>query len=109
MTLAELEERLQRRIVEADEMNSEARVGDVLRVVLSELTELDVSSVPGHMLDTRQAASVLGVKPKTIANWAAEGRFQGAEKTSGKKGKWIIPAEAVGNAKKYQRIKLWEP
>ena len=109
MTVAEFRQLLERRVADADAMNSEAPVGDVLRVVLSELTELDVSSLPGHMLDTRQVASVLGLKPKTIANWAAEGRFQGAEKTSGRKGKWVIPAEAVGNAKEHQRRKLWTP
>lgn len=46
-------------------------------------------------IDTERAASMLGVTPKTVANWCAAGKFAGAQKTGSARGKWTIPRDAV--------------
>ena len=107
MRIAEYQERLELRVRDAEQMNASAPVADVLRAVLRELSEIHASSHLGRMLNTRQVAEILGVKPKTIANWAAAGRFAGAKKTSGVKGNWSIPVEEVKRANERPRQKLW--
>lgn len=108
MTLADLRERLERRAREAERVNATAPVAAVVRDILSELADVSVSTISGCRLNTEQTAKILGVKPKTIAHWAARGRFLGAFKTSGRQGKWTIPIEAIKQTPKSGRPKLWE-
>ena len=108
MTIAEYRKQLERRIADADAMNATAPVADVLRAVLRELSELVSVGVLGGRLTTEQVGTALGVKPKTVAHWAASGRFPGASKTPGKKGRWTIPSDAIlsesANARKRPKL-----
>ncbi len=68
MTLADLRARLEGRVADADRMGATAKVGDVLRVVLSELADADGQDAPGtpdRLLDVAAAAS-LGVRPRWL-------------------------------------------
>lgn len=76
--------------------------GAALTLTVRELREAleDAPAVPAEdtnpdRLDTEAAARRLGVKPKTVANWCAAGRFSGAMKTGAARGKWTIPVDAV--------------
>lgn len=109
MRIAEYRERLECRVRDAEQINATAPVANVLRVVIRELSVIDASTYPGRIVNTLEAAELLGVKPKTVANWAASGRFPGASKTSGSNGNWTIPLEEVSKAGNRKRPKLWKP
>ena len=112
MTLADLLANLDRRCNDAKRVHATAPVADVLRVVIHELEQVNTERPFGRLLDSREAARVLGLKPKTVANHCAAGQFPGARKTStGKGGRWRIPAvevyEAAGHTPSLGP-RLWE-
>ena len=95
MTLPELLQDLERRAREAETIGASAPLAAVYRLVMGELRRLDAADV-AVSYDANGAARLLGVSPKTVANWCAAGKFEGARKTGGAGGgKWVIPATAV--------------
>ena len=70
-------------------------LGEFCRDVVRDLATLD-DAMP-RFYDTREFARLRGgVKPKTVTNWCGQGKISGAFKTStGKGGKWQIPAKAL--------------
>jgi hypothetical protein len=68
---------------------------EVYRLFAGELTQLtDIEATP-MSVDTGEAARMIGVASKTVANWCAAGTFPGARKTGGRGGKWIVPVVDV--------------
>ena len=112
MRLAELVIVYERRRLEAHRQRSQAPLEAVYGAVLEELRALDGFETPDRMMNTAEAAGVLAVAPKTVAKWAAEGRFPRAQKTS-ECGEWRIPAREVyglaGHPTPHQakRPRLW--
>ena len=98
MRLADVVQRLEGRARDAEAMDSTARIADVLRAVLRDLEQVDLSGLQPRYVASHEAARMLGMKPKTIANWCNAGRFSGAIKSSGRAGKWLIPAAEVYKA-----------
>ena len=94
MTLSELMADYERRRGEADRHSASAPLATVYALVLEELRALDRIAIPDRMMGTGEAATVLALAPKTVAKWAAEGRFHGAQKTS-EGGEWRLPARSV--------------
>lgn len=73
-----------------------APVAEVYRQFARELMGLDGVGDEPLYVDTNRAALMLGVSPKTVANWCSAGRFEGARKTGeGHGGKWVIPLTAI--------------
>ena len=113
MTITELIRQYERLGLEADRVGALAQLARVYASFVEELRS--VSSVEGfdRMMSTMEAASALGVKPKTIANWCADGRFPGAKKTSPKRGRWKIPSGDVyaffGKKNGSSPPRLWTP
>lgn len=97
MKLAELVAEYERRRLEARRHGATAPLATIYGVVLDELRSVDGHASPDRMMDTGEAARVLSLAPKTVARWAAAGRFPGARKTS-EGGEWRIPARAVYEA-----------
>jgi hypothetical protein len=95
MRLEELMTLYERRAAEAREHGSTAPLERVYALVLEDLRRLDGVGSPDRVMDTAEAASALGVRPKTVRSWCGEGRFAGARRTSGKTGEWRIPAAEV--------------
>ena len=94
MTIEELEREWERRREDARRCGYTAPVANVYAVALEDLRSLDGNLSPDRMMKTTEAARILGVAPKTIASWAADGRFAGARKTSSS-GEWRLPSRAV--------------
>lgn len=73
-----------------------APVADVYRQFSRELLELEAAGEGPSYVDTERAALMLGVSPKTVANWCTARRFEYARKTGeGRGGKWVIPVRAI--------------
>ncbi len=94
MTVSELLEAYQRRHKEALEVGATAPVAKLYRTVIEDLKGLNGTPTASRLLNTSDAAGLLGVKRKTVAKWAREGRLRGAMKTSGD-GVWLIPSASV--------------
>jgi hypothetical protein len=92
--LSELMADYERRRVEAERHGATAPVATVYALILEEIRAIDGVASPDRMMTTAEAADVRAVAPKTIAKWAAEGRFEGAQKTS-EAGEWRLPARSV--------------
>ena len=95
MTVPELIRQYERLRLDADRVGSTASLARVYGTFLEELRS--VGSIEGveRMMNTAEAANELGVEPKTVANWCADGRFPGAKKTSPRRGRWRIPSRDV--------------
>jgi hypothetical protein len=64
---------------------------------LRELGELKRADTAPLYLNTADAATQLGVKPKTIIHYCEQGILPGARKTGRNGGgRWIIPVDALG-------------
>ena len=94
MKLPELVLEYERRRLEAQRHGSTAPLATIYGVVLDELRALDGIAFADRLVDTTEAAGILSVAPKTVARWAADGRFPGARKTSDE-GEWRLPAREV--------------
>jgi Helix-turn-helix domain len=95
VTLPELLQDLERRAREAEAIGASAPLATVYRQLVGDLRQLDAADV-AVSYDANGAAHLLGVSPKTVANWCAAGKFAGARKTGGAGGgKWVVPATAV--------------
>ena len=94
MTLDELTTHYEQRRAEAERHAATAPLATVYALVLEDLRSLDGVAISDRMMTTAEAAAVLTVAPKTVAKWTAEGRFEGARKTSGA-GQWRLPARSV--------------
>ena len=94
MTLAELVVEYEQRRHEAQRHCAMAPLAATYGVVLEELRAVDGIAMQDRLMDTVEAASVLSLAPKTVAKWAAAGRFSGAHKTS-EAGEWRLPSRAV--------------
>lgn len=114
MTLQELITEYSRRMSEAQRHGYTAPAGQLYAVVLEDLRFLDGVGSPNRMVNSGEAGRILGVAPKTVRAWCAEGRFPGARKTS-VGGEWRIPASEVYHevgAPEPERTsspKLWTP
>ena len=95
MTVPELIRQYERLQLDADRVGATASLARVCGTFLEELRSVGTAPASERMLSTSEAADALGVEPKTIANWAADGRFPGAKKTSPKRGRWRIPSRDV--------------
>lgn len=113
MTLAELISQYERRRLDAERYSASAPLAKVFSEVLHDLRQVDGMDGVDRMLTTDEAAELLGVARKTIAKWAADGRFPNAQKTSDG-GEWRIPARDVYSAlgRKSEPVgsipRLWE-
>lgn len=98
MSLDRLRTKYRRLIAESERLDSRAPVHRVLSMVLEDLDEWEaggLGDVP-ETLSTREAANYWGVTAKTVARWCAEGRVEGAFKSSGHpRARWRLPAETV--------------
>ena len=113
MTLADLISQYERRRLDAERYSASAPLAQVFSEMLRDLRQVDGMDAVDRMLTTDDAAEVLGVARKTVAKWAADGRFPNAQKTS-EGGEWRIPAGDVYSALGRQKEpagsipKLWE-
>lgn len=94
MSVAELIEVYERRRAEADRVRATAPLADVYRMVIEELRDLESGKASGRWLSAAEAAQILGVDRKTVAIWAAQGRFPGATKARAT-GDWSLPVAGV--------------
>lgn len=114
MRLTNLLDRLERQRDHHAELKTRAPVHTVLTWVIEDLRRIDGEGQGREFLDTAEAADRLGVTRRTVQNWARDGRFPGADKTS-TEGVWCIPAKEVraalnADAEDGEEIeKLWEP
>ena len=92
--LSELRAVYEGRRAEAARHGASAPLATVYALILEELSALDGAAIADRMMGTAEAAMVLAVAPRTAAKWAAEGRFDGAQKTS-EGGEWRVPAKSV--------------
>lgn len=116
MDLPELMEEYERRRAEGARHGARAPVAKVYGLVLEELRQLDGTPDRGRLVTTGEAAEILGVSAKTVRRWIGDGRFPGAEKTSGNGGgEWRIPVQEVYRAAgedpggDTSTPRLWEP
>lgn len=115
MTPEELIREYERRLQDAQRFGTLAPLDKAIVAFLEDLRHLDGVGTPERLMDTGEAAEILGLSQKTVRKWLRVGRFPGAQKTNGKEGEWRIPAREVhaeaGNTKSQRTLspKLWVP
>ncbi len=96
MTLADLLRVLERRKADAERVQASAPLATVYAEMLDLLRQVDGTQRLTGYVNTREAARMLGVKPKTVTHWCEKGRFPGARKSGlNGGGIWLIPASEV--------------
>ena len=113
MTVPELIRQYERLRLDAERVGATAPLARVYATFIEELRSAGSGGGSESMMSSKEAASELGVEPKTVANWCADGRFPGAKKTSPKRGRWRIPSRDVyaffGAKNGNGSPKLWTP
>lgn len=113
MTVPELIRQYERLRLDAERVGATAPLAKVYAAFIEELRSAGNVGGSERMMSTTEAASELGVEPKTIANWCADGRFPGAKKTSPRRGRWRIPSRDVyaffGEKNGSSPPRLWTP
>ncbi len=113
MTVADLIRQYERLRLDAERVGATAPLARVYATFIEELRSAGNAGGIERMMSTMEAASELGVEAKTIANWCADGRFPGAQKTSPKRGRWRIPSRDVyaffGEKNGNSPPRLWIP
>ncbi len=113
MTVPELIRQYERLRLDAERVGSTASLARVYAAFIEELRSAGNAGGSERMMSTTEAASELGVEPKTVATWCAEGRFPRAKKTSPKRGRWRIPSRDVyaffGEKNGNGSPRLWTP
>ena len=113
MTPAQLIRQYERLRLDAERVGATAPLAQVYAAFIEELRSVGGIERVACMMTTTEAASELGVKPKTVANWCADGRFPGAKRTSPKRGRWRIPSRDVyaffGEKDRSRPPRLWTP
>jgi hypothetical protein len=94
MTLRELLEIYERRRSEAERVGAMAPLAEVYRLVIEEIQGVQGSPGSGRWLSASEAAQILGMDRKTVAIWAAQGKFPGATKDE-KTAEWHLPVASV--------------
>ncbi len=115
MNLSDVVAELERRRADAARYQATAPVATVLRDLIEELKRLDGIPSAERYMDSDEATEVLPVDKRTVARWCKQGRFSGARKSAGARGKWLIPASQVyqvaadkNTRSKSRGPKLWE-
>lgn len=90
---------LERQKAEAQSMEAQAPVAKVLEHVIDQLRAVDGVPDMDRRVNTREAGSILGLAPETVAIRCGQGHYPGAEKTS-ECGEWRIPLRAIYRAGK---------
>lgn len=85
----------ERRREQAAAIGATAPVAKLYERVISELAAVDGVPDTARLMDTAEAAHVLGREAVTVARMCGRGEFEGAHKTSGATGEWRIPAKSV--------------
>ena len=113
MNLLELVTEFERRCASALRDGSTAQVAQVYKAVIEDLRRVNGVQAADRFLDSKEAAEILGVHPRTVARWCNTGKFLGAWKTS-RKGEWRIPSAEVyrisdrSRDRTAPRPKLWK-
>ena len=94
-SVSELITEYERRRGEAEQIEASAPVAKIYAQVLGELRGLEAGDIPDRMMSTEEASRLLGIGRAAVAKRCACGELEGAQKTSGKRGRWRIPARSV--------------
>ena len=94
-SVSELITEYERRRAEADQIEASAPVAKIYGQVLDELRGLEAGDIPDRVMSTEEAARLLGIGRAAVAKRCAGGELEGAQKTSGARGRWRIPARSV--------------
>ena len=109
MTIAEMIRQYQARLADAERVGATAPLASVYALVLDDLRALAPTVEGSRMLTAAQAAQRLGLRPKTITNWAGLGRLPGAVNSSSEGGVWLVPSSALPHVPRRPRTGWTKP